>query len=145
MSKPIGNPRPTDAEQAGTVPIPLAGRRKDATVAFGVQFPDIPPCSNGYRLFCDEAWAGIASKLALSDHQVEIVRRILASQGEKQIARSLGISPRTIETHLERLHAKFEIHCRIELATHVFAAYRDWRTESDPPAGCPQNTRLASL
>jgi hypothetical protein len=41
---------------------------------------------------------------------------------------------------MKRLHAGLDIQCRVELATLACAAYRAWRAESPPPAGCHENT-----
>jgi DNA-binding CsgD family transcriptional regulator len=116
----------------------LKGRHECRTA--GV--PPDAPCSDGHRLFCEEAWVGIADKLELSERQAEIVRCVLAGQRDGQIAQGLNVSSHTIQTHVQRLHEKLKIRSRVELAARVFAAYRAWRAESLPPAGCPQNTRL---
>jgi DNA-binding NarL/FixJ family response regulator len=104
-----------------------------------------PSCSVGHGHFCDAAWKGIADKLGLSPRQVAVCRGVLIGHGDKQIARKLGVSLRTVQTHVLRLHEKLEIQNRVELATRVFAAYHAWRTESHPPAGCPQKYGLESL
>lgn len=116
-----------------------------------MSMPDQPleakasPCADGQNFFCEEAWAGIASKLNLSQRQVETVRCVVAGEGDKEIAHRLDLSRRTVQTHMGRLYEKLAIGSRVELMTRVFAAYRIWRTEANPPAGCPQNTRLESF
>ena len=119
----------------------LEGRRErlDAVVPRVPRVPRVPPCGDGHRLFCEEAWVGIADKLELSQRQAEIARCVLAGQGNRQIARRLDVSSRTIQTHMKRLHEKLEIQGRIELATRVFTAYCAWRTDSAPPTDCPLN------
>ena len=101
--------------------------------------PPVPPCSAGYCFFCEEAWDGIAGKLELSQRQVEIARCVVAGQGDQQIALTLDISASTVRTHMKRLHEKLGIQSRVELATQVFSVYRNWRTEQNPPTGCPHN------
>ena len=107
--------------------------------------PQAPPCADGHRFFCDEAWAGIADKLKLSHRQVEIIRCVLTGEGDRQIARRLDLSLHTVQTHIKRLHEKLAIQSRVELAARIFAAYRAWRIDSHPPAGCPQNSGLAPV
>ena len=67
----------------------------------------------------------------------------IAGHGDRQIARRLDLSLHTVQTHIKRLHEKLTIQSRVELSTHIFAAYRAWRIDSHPPAGCPQNSGLA--
>jgi DNA-binding NarL/FixJ family response regulator len=114
----------------------MAGKHPAAKV------PQASPCAKGHNFFCEEAWAGIAVKLGLSQRQVEAARCVVAGQGDKEIARRLDVSCSTVQTHLGRLYEKLEIQSRVELATQVFSAYCAWRTESPPPTGCPQKTRL---
>ena len=51
-----------------------------------------------------------ASPNALTPRQIEVLRLIAAGQTDKQIARSLGLSPRTVEVHVGR--ALEALHCR---------------------------------
>ncbi len=97
-------------------------------------------CSPEHGVYCDGAWAAITKKLGLSPQQVAVARCVLAGNGERHTAEALGLSPGTVQTHLERLYAKLKIHSRTELATRLCAAYHAWRTESPPPTDCPENT-----
>lgn len=102
-------------------------------------------CSDGYDLFCDEAWAGIAKRLRLSSRQVEVVRRVLADQNDEEIASSLGLERATVRTHMERLHEKLGTCNRLQLATRIILTYRTWCIEAPPPRGCPLQDRLARV
>lgn len=42
----------------------------------------------------------------LSDRQLEVVRLIAEGRSGKQVAQKLGISPRTVETHIYRIARK---------------------------------------
>jgi DNA-binding NarL/FixJ family response regulator len=101
-------------------------------------------CSVERGEFCDQAWKKVADKLRLSSRQIEVCRGVVKGYGDKQIATALGVSPRTIQTHMARLHAKLGIECRSELAVRVFAAYHAWRTEVGGLASCPQQQGTCS-
>ena len=94
-------------------------------------------CSVEHGLFCDEAWAAIGKRLGLSPRRVDVARRIVAGRGDRQVARELGLSWKSVRTYTKRLYVALNIHSRVELATLVCAAYRAWRAECpSPPAGC---------
>ena len=95
----------------------------------------VPPCCNAQNLFCDAAWAGICDKLALSARQASIARYVVADRSDAAIAKALGVSWSTVQTHMDRLHKKLDVHSRVELVSRIVAAYLTWRTESPPPAG----------
>ena len=103
------------------------------------------PCSLRHGLFCKEAWERVAGKLGLSPRHTEVARSALADQSEEDIAQALGVSQRTVHTHVERLHEKLEVHTRVQLVTLVFATYLEWRMESPPPIDCPLRSRIESL
>ena len=48
--------------------------------------------------------------------QVEIVALIGMGLSDKEIARHLGLSRRTVRTHLERLYAEHDVHSRTAAA-----------------------------
>jgi DNA-binding NarL/FixJ family response regulator len=51
----------------------------------------------------------------LSARERDVLRRIVAGETNKIIARALGISPDTVHTHRRRLMAKLGVHCAAEL------------------------------
>lgn len=71
----------------------------------------------------DEAVLGATSyviardqgKVRLTRREAEILFLLLRFQSAKHIARALGISPRTVEQHLESLKHKFAAGCKREL------------------------------
>ena len=91
-------------------------------------------CSPEHGVFCDEAWAAIAKAIGLLPCESEVARRAVAGHGERQIARALGLSEKTV---MNRVYARLGIHSRVELGTLACAAYRAWRDKSSPPNGCP--------
>ena len=63
-----------------------------------------------------------ASRLdALSPREQEILRGIALGQSNKEIARALSLSPRTVETHRANLFAKLEIGSLAQLIRHYAA------------------------
>jgi DNA-binding CsgD family transcriptional regulator len=53
---------------------------------------------------------------ALTDREHDIVRLVASGASNKAIAKELGISPRTVTTHLSNVYRKLEINSRGELA-----------------------------
>jgi DNA-binding CsgD family transcriptional regulator len=72
-----------------------------------------------HTFLCDGAWGVLADRLALSTREAQIVGRIFADEKEAKIARTLGISPHTVRTHLERLYHKLNVQSRTELVLRV--------------------------
>jgi DNA-binding CsgD family transcriptional regulator len=102
----------------------------------GESVPGDGKCRPERGEFCDEAWAVIAKRRGLSPCESEVARRAVAGQGDRQIARALGLSAKTVPTYMTRLYARLGIHCRVELTVLVCDAYHAWREESVPPTGC---------
>jgi DNA-binding CsgD family transcriptional regulator len=90
-------------------------------------------CFGAQELFCEEAWAGTANELELSARQVMVARCVVADRTDDDIAATLGLSASTVKTHMERLHAKLDVHSRVQLVRRIVAAYLAWRAESPPP------------
>ena len=86
--------------------------------------------------FCDEAWAAISQTLGFSPRLGQVARGLVAGQGERQVARVLGLSCKTVDTHVKHLYERLDVHCRIELGMKVSATYHAWRGKSPPPKGC---------
>lgn len=57
----------------------------------------------------------LAEKLrSLSDHEREVLRHLVEGKGNKEIARTLDLSERTIEGHLTHIYAKLGVTSRAE-------------------------------
>lgn len=57
--------------------------------------------------------AALAS-LGLTRQEVRVLERLAAGQSTKEIARTLGLSPNTVKTHLANLFAKLEVSRRTQ-------------------------------
>jgi len=135
------------SEQELAMPVPAkqppALKRQQGSP--GTPTPLAFSCSADGGQFCDEAWKGIADKLELSQRQLDVCRGVVLGEQDKCIARTLGVSPRTIETHMGRVYEKLKIQNRAQLATRVVVAYHAWRMESNHPSVCPYKYGLESL
>jgi two-component system response regulator NreC len=56
----------------------------------------------------------------LTEREVEVVRGIALGYASKEIARQLGISVRTVETHRAHIHRKLDVSTRAELVRYAF-------------------------
>ena len=52
--------------------------------------------------------------LGLTPRECEILRQLASGQSNKELARSLDISPNTVKTHIARLYDKLEVRNRVE-------------------------------
>jgi DNA-binding CsgD family transcriptional regulator len=57
--------------------------------------------------------AGIRS-LGLTARECQILEMLASGQSNKELARTLGISPNTVKTHLARLYEKLEVQKRVQ-------------------------------
>lgn len=83
----------------------------------------------GGRLPARTRTAGAAG---LTGRELEIVRLVTRRKSNKEIARTLGISPRTVSTHLSNVFAKLDVNSRGELTDYARSAGID---SDSPPAG----------
>ena len=58
-----------------------------------------------------------------SEAELRVLRLLCQGHGSKQIARALGISPRTVEKHRERLLRKFQLQSTRQLTAWLAARY----------------------
>ena len=49
------------------------------------------------------------ASLGLTHQEMKVLERLAAGQSNKEIARTLGLSPNTVKTHLANLFAKLEV------------------------------------
>lgn len=76
-------------------------------------------------LFSEAEWNAIASDLALSKRQGQIIRGILSGCSDKQVAKELDIAIPTVRTHLTRIFAKYNLQDRNELVLFIFRNFRN--------------------
>jgi DNA-binding CsgD family transcriptional regulator len=62
------------------------------------------------------AGAGGGGAGALTERELDVVRLVAAHRSNKEIAAALGISPRTVSTHLSNVFLKLDVGSRSELA-----------------------------
>ncbi len=55
-----------------------------------------------------------ARSLGLSAREEEILALLASGQSNKELARTLGISPNTVKTHVARVYEKLQVTRRIE-------------------------------
>lgn len=75
---------------------------------------------------------------SLTDREREVMRLIAEGYTSREIAEMLGISPRTVEGHRERLMAKLGVHNKVELtrlAIRHGAVLSESGTDSGPGSG----------
>jgi len=76
-----------------------------------------------HRVFHESAWLRLADALTLSGRELQVVQGLFDGKTEARIGADLGISPRTVHTHLERLFRKLDVHDRVGLVVRIFATY----------------------
>jgi DNA-binding NarL/FixJ family response regulator len=55
----------------------------------------------------------------LTPREVEVLRHLARGLSRKEIAQRMGLSPKTVETHVGGLMAKLDLHDRVELARYA--------------------------
>lgn len=74
----------------------------------------------GFRMTPRPAGSGFernhaaARSLGLTARECEILALLASGQSNKELARTLGISPNTVKTHLARLYEKLEVDRRVQ-------------------------------
>lgn len=58
--------------------------------------------------------AAAIRSLGLSPRECEILEQLASGQSNKQLARTLGISPNTVKTHVGRVYEKLEVQNRVQ-------------------------------
>jgi DNA-binding CsgD family transcriptional regulator len=53
--------------------------------------------------------AAAQTSLGLTGQEMKVLERLAAGQSNKEIARTLGLSPNTVKTHIANLFAKLEV------------------------------------
>jgi DNA-binding NarL/FixJ family response regulator len=58
-------------------------------------------------------------RLALSDRELDVVRKVVEGRSNDEIGADLGIAPKTVESHLRRIFERVNVASRTELATRA--------------------------
>jgi DNA-binding NarL/FixJ family response regulator len=78
----------------------------------------------GDRVFAAEVLEAAAAVAGPSVREVEVLALVAGGRGNIEIAARLRVSPRTVESHLKRLSARYQVRSRTELVT--FAIGQGW-------------------
>jgi DNA-binding CsgD family transcriptional regulator len=85
----------------------------------------------GSALLSEADWAETARMLRLSGRELQIVRGVFDNQKETTLAADLGIAPRTVNTHMERLHRKLAVTTRVALVLRVMATLQQAKAKPE--------------
>jgi len=75
------------------------------------------------QFFTRQAWQRLAIRLQLTERELQIVWGVSQDRNDSAIACSLGVSPNTVHTHLNRLYAKLGVCNRMELMLLLFGTF----------------------
>ncbi len=77
-----------------------------------------------------------AQRLALSERELDVVKKVVEGLSNDEIAVDLGISPKTVESHMRRIFERVGVVSRTELATRALReGWLDLPLQEQPPAG----------
>ena len=105
-----GQLRPPALDDLGLIPA-LQSHVKD----FAKRLPSLSSESPDGR-------GAITKKAGLSSREVEVLQLIAEGKANKQVARELGISIKTVEKHRQRLMSKLDLHDTAGLTRYAIAA-----------------------
>ena len=74
----------------------------------GLRLTPAPPAAEFERN------AAAIRSLGLSPRECEILEQLASGQSNKQLARTLSISPNTVKTHVARVYEKLEVQNRVQ-------------------------------
>jgi len=77
----------------------------------------------GQKMFSEDEWVSVGDRLHLSDRELAIVKHVFDDKSDCEIAKELGISRHTVNTHLGRLYRKLGVHSRLHVAVAIFSEY----------------------
>jgi DNA-binding CsgD family transcriptional regulator len=95
--------------------------------------------SDGSAMFSDRVWAVLGDTLCLTGRQRQILRAVFDDATDAAMASGLGISIRTVRSHLGHMFRKLGVADRAELVLQVVAEFI--RLFGDPDAGLPAEWR----
>src|SRR4051812_16859417 len=73
-----------------------------------------------YRRLSEPA-AGGPDQPTLTERETEVLRMVAKGMSYKQIAERLGVSPRTVQNHVQNTLRKLQMHNRVELTRYAIA------------------------
>jgi DNA-binding NarL/FixJ family response regulator len=78
---------------------------------------------HGHSIIPPGRWLDLVQMLRLSSREAQLVQHIFDDQKLAGIAFGLGISPKTVETYVQRLYTKLHVSSRPQLILRVMAEY----------------------
>jgi DNA-binding NarL/FixJ family response regulator len=84
-----------------------------------------PSIAERVRYFCEEAPQGgtvLKKKMGLSSREMEVLQLIAEGKANKQVAKELGISIKTVEKHRQHLMSKLDLHDTAGLTRYAITA-----------------------
>ena len=91
--------------------------------------------SDGSAVFSDRVWAVLGSSLCLTRRQIQVLREVFDDSTEYMMAANLGISIRTVRSHLGCIYRKLGARGRVALALCVTSEFI--RLFGDPALDAP--------
>ncbi len=77
----------------------------------------------GRSIIDTDSWISVGQALRLSRRELEIVQSVFDDRKEAAIGFDLGISPHTVNTHLQRVYRKVGVTSRAQLIVRVMAQH----------------------
>jgi DNA-binding CsgD family transcriptional regulator len=85
----------------------------------------------------------IAMSYGLTDRECQVAMACVQGQATKDIARSLALSPYTVQDHLKSIFDKTGVHTRGELVGQIFLDH--YATRWEPPARSPSGLFVRAI
>ena len=79
---------------------------------------------NGESIFTESEWQNLVEVMRMSRQQSRIVWCLTRGMGDKEIAATLGITPSTVRTHLDRIFTKTGVDDRVKLVLLLVREFR---------------------
>ncbi len=73
----------------------------------------------GHSALTSADWSLVTRVCGLSKRELAIVKLVFDDRCDTEIARALGISRHTVNTHLTRLYRKLDVHSRVQLVVRI--------------------------
>ena len=83
----------------------------------------VQTCVPGSSLLPFAEWARLGAELGLSPRELQVVKGVFEDHKEDLIAFTLGISPHTVSTYMQRVYSKLGVSSRPQLIVRIVAVY----------------------
>jgi DNA-binding NarL/FixJ family response regulator len=77
----------------------------------------------GASLLPIDEWERLGSNLGLSRRELQVVQGVFEDHKEENIAFTLGISPHTVNTYMQRVYSKLGVSSRPQLIVRIVSIY----------------------